>query len=362
METLYNTSLATNKTKVWSVRTEGNRVLVSHGFLGGKLVEHEDICEGKNIGKKNETTSEEQAVLVAKSLWDKKVKSGYSTSMDAPTNEHITYFPMLANEMTDKSLTTFPCYVQPKLDGIRCLIYMHNGTIQYQSRNHSLFQPFPHLKFDINLILSRNPGIPNLILDGELYSHDLTFQQITSIVRKKDHPDLEKVEYHLYDLYLPDKTYQERYELIKQLTNYKKPGKLNVIPVQTYKVNNRQEIEERHTQFVEEGYEGLMVRMPQGLYRQQLRSKELLKYKHFRDDEFKVVGVHEGNGGIAVFECVTEQGRIFSVNMKCTKEEKQNYLSQYKKYDGKLLTVRYQEMTDDGVPRFPVGIAFRLDV
>jgi DNA ligase 1 len=350
-DTLYNTSLATGKTKVWSVYAQGNRVIVNHGQLDGKMVEHEEICEGKNIGKKNETTPEQQAILVAKSSWDKKVKSGYSPEQSAAAE---TYFPMLANELNDK-LVKYPCYVQPKLDGIRCLIYEKDGKIHFQSRNHSMFQDFPHLKNDITAILSRNPG---LILDGELYNHDLTFQQITSIVRKKDHPDLSKIEYHLYDLYIPDKTYQERYEMIRRFTI---PGK-NVIPVATHTVNNRKELEAKHTEYVQDNYEGLMVRIPSGLYRQQIRSKDLLKYKHFKDAEFKVIGVHEGNGGIAVFNCITSNGRTFGVNMKCTKEEKQNYLTNFEEYNGKMLTVRYQEMTDDGVPRFPVGIAFRIDV
>ena len=359
-DTLYNTSLATGKTKVWTVYAQGNRVIINHGQLDGKMVEHEEICEGKNIGKKNETSPEQQAILVAKSSWDKKVKSGYSPEQSAVAE---TYFPMLANELNDK-LVKYPCYVQPKLDGIRCLIYVKDGKIYFQSRNHSMFQDFPHLKHDITMILFRNPGIKNLILDGELYNHDLTFQQITSIVRKKDHPDLEKIEYHLYDLYIPDKTYEERYEIIRGLTNYI-PGKnmrRMVIPVVTNTVNNREELEAKHSEYVQDNYEGLMVRIPSGLYRQQIRSKDLLKYKHFKDAEFKVIGMHEGNGGIAVFDCITPNGRTFGVNMKCTKEEKQNYLTNFEEYNGKLLTVRYQEMTDDGVPRFPVGIEFRIDV
>ncbi len=345
--TLYNTSLATGKTKVWEVRTEGNKVIVSHGFLDGKMVEHEEICEGKNIGKKNETTPEQQAILVAKSSWDKKVKSGYTTE----NTKAETYFPMLANEMTDK-LIQYPCYVQPKLDGIRCIIYLKDGEVCYQSRNHSLFQPFPHLEPVLKAILK-----PGLILDGELYNHMLTFQQITSIVRKKDHPDLGKIEYHLYDLYMPEKTYEERYQIIRSLKTTKP-----IIKVATKVANNRKEIETNHTNFVNDGYEGLMVRIPSGLYRQQIRSKELLKYKHFKDDEFKVVGVHEGNGGTAVFDCITSNGRTFGVNMKCSKEQKQNYLTHFEEYNGKMLTVRYQEMTDDGVPRFPVGIDFRIDM
>lgn len=360
METLYNTSLATGKTKMWSVRTEENKVFMSHGFLDGKMIEHEEICEGKNIGKKNETTPTQQALAVAKSMWEKKVKSGYSVKMSQKAE---TYFPMLANEMTDK-LIKYPCYVQPKLDGIRCLIYMKNGELCFQSRNHSLLQPFPHLVEEINAIFSKSTE--PLILDGELYTHDLTFQQITSIVRKKDHPDLFKVQYHLYDLYLPDKTYKERYEMINHLTGWcpmnSLPKLTNVIRVTTSVAQNREQIEQCHNEFVKDGYEGLMVRMPKGLYRQQIRSKELLKYKIFKDDEFMVIGVHEGNGGTAVFECVTKEGRTFGVNMKCTKEDKQDYLIHYENYKGKMLTVKYQELTDDGVPRFPVGIAFRLDM
>jgi len=356
METIYNTSISTGKTKVWNVKTIGNRVIVSHGFLDGKMIVHEEICEGKNIGKKNETTPESQAISVAKSAWEKKIKLGYSPLSQEKNN---SYFPMLANEMNDK-LLQFPCYVQPKLDGIRCIIYLKDEKICYQSRNHTLFQSFPQLEPDLMQLFSKEPSI---ILDGELYCHSLSFQQITSIVRKKEHQDLSKIQYHVYDLYMPEKAYEERLNIIRKLfidlLTYLK-GTM-VISVSTYKVNDRDEIERKHSEFVKEGYEGLMVRMPYGMYRPQIRSKELLKYKHFKDNEFKVVGVHEGNGSTAVFECI-HNDRIFGVNMKCSKEEKKQYLTDFQEYNGKMLTVRYQEMTDDGVPRFPVGIGFRIDL
>lgn len=134
-------------------------------------------CQGKNIGKTNETTPHKQALSEARSLWDKKVKSGYSNRMSAP---QTTYHPMLAQEMTDK-LVQYPCFVQPKLDGIRCIVYK-TDQIHFQSRNHSMLQTMTHLLPDLEQIFHMHP---NAVLDGELYTHGMGFQKITSLVRKK---------------------------------------------------------------------------------------------------------------------------------------------------------------------------------
>jgi DNA ligase-1 len=88
------------------------------------------------------------------------------------------------------------------------------------------------------------------------------------------------------------------------------------------------------------------------------RSKDLLKYKLFKDDEFEVVGHHEGQGGIPIFECNIKD-KTFSVAMKGTTESKKERMDNVTEFYGKLLTVKYQELSADGIPRFPVGIAFR---
>jgi DNA ligase-1 len=126
-------------------------------------------------------------------------------------------------------------------------------------------------------------------------------------------------------------------------------------------------IEKYHTHYTGLGYEGIMIRNPNGLYQEKARSKDLLKYKHFKDAEFLVVGHTEGKHGIPVFICKTDKNDTFGkpctfgVMMKCTTSLKQEMLQNVTDYYNKYLTVKYQELSEDGIPRFPIGIGFRCD-
>lgn len=321
---MYQTSAATGKVKVWNATIEGNRVVEESGPLDGPMVKKVTACENEKIAEKQ-----------LKSLRQKKVKQGYCDTLD------VGLSAMLAYEWNHEPLV-FPVYVQPKLDGIRCLVYEKDGQTVFQSRNHTFFQSFPHIK-----------AVSGIVLDGELYNHALEFQDITSMVRKKGHPDLGKLEYHVYDI-VGEGSFEERLEQFKGLKH----------AVETKKVNSIEEIEVYHAYCVLRGYEGIMIRTPRGLYRQ-TRSKDLLKYKHFKTEEFKVVGHTVGKEGIPVFECLSSQGtkgKTFGVMMKSRLEEKKAMLLSVESYYGKWLTVKYQELSKDGVPRFPVGIDFRIGV
>ena len=313
---LYQTSAATGKVKVWNAWIEGSNVVEESGPLNGPMVKKVTAFDALGGDK------------ILKSLRQKKVKQGYSETMDAGLSA------MLAYEWNHEPLT-YPVYVQPKLDGIRCMVYEKDGQTVFQSRNHTFFQPFPHIQ-----------AVKGVVLDGELYNHSLDFQEITSMVRKKDHPDLGKLEYHIYDL-VGEGTFEQRLEQFKGHKG----------SVETKLVKNVKEIEAYHADCVKRGYEGIMIRTPGGVYRQ-TRSKDLLKYKHFKTDEFKVVGHTVGKEGIPVFECQVGE-RTFGVMMKSTLEEKKAMLLDVKSYYGKWITVKYQELSKEGVPRFPVGIDFR---
>jgi ATP-dependent DNA ligase len=323
---LSHTSVATGKTKVWNAWIEGTTIVVEEGTPDAKT---RTILESKNPEKE------------LKSLRQKKIKLGYSDGEADPC-------AMLAHEWKrddkPKDALVFPVYVQPKLDGIRCLVYQKNGQWVFQSRNHTVFQPFPHLE----TVLPKG-----YILDGELYKHDLDFQAITSIVRKKNHPDLSQLQYHVYDV-ITEGTFEERLKIISGLNG--------IVLTETKKVNSVEEIEEYHGKCVERGYEGIMIRNPKGLYKQ-TRSKDLLKYKHFKTEEYQVVGHTVGKGDIAIFECQTgteADNKTFGVMMKATLEQKKEILENIHDYYGKWLTVKYQELSKDGIPRFPVGVGWRM--
>lgn len=397
-ETLYNTNIVTGREKQWTIQVldNGNNtytVRSIHGIVGGKQVEHDTtISEGKNIGKKNETTPKEQSFLQAERDWVKKKKLGYVskeivTSLENVyseisvnkvvniSSEKIFLKPMLALEFNPSSCSEYPVYVQPKLDGVRCLVYYSgNGTLVFQSRQNTIFDSFEHLVEDIEKLLE-NMGNPlNFVLDGELYIHGAEFNEITSIVRrsKTKHPNIRNLQYHIYDcFYFGDQNLQKNNmpysERNKMLTEaFDKHKFKNILLVDTRKATSMEDIEELHSYYtnLSNPYEGVMLRTIDSIYKQQGRSKHLQKYKKFYDDEFVVVGYHEGTGaysGTAIFDCRSnvDPKKTFGVKMIGSINSRKQIFKDVNEYIHKKLTVKYQEVSPDGIPRFPVGIAFR---
>lgn len=337
-----------NKIKKWEIRVEENKIITKHGYIDGKVQETINIVNnGKNIGKKNETTKEEQAKSEAKSKWDKKKQEGYSEKMDKCETKII--YPMLALDYNKRYKDIkFPCYVQPKIDGCRA-IYKDG---EFSSRNGKKFQNLNHIQIDTEYIL-----------DGELYSETIPFEELVGIIKKEKvrDDDIDKINsliFVVYDIVINDKTYNERLRILRDLKIYNK----NVKELGVDEINESREIKELHDKYVERGYEGLMIRNKSGYYKEKYRSKDLQKYKIFVDREYEICGFKEGEGlerGCVIWKCKTDQGIQFNVRPKGTRESR---IIQYKKgreYIGKKLTVKYQNLTEEGVPRFPVGVAIR---
>ena len=375
----------TGKSKLWSIRVFerlGTGVIeVSHGYLDGKIQTTEKIISvGKNIGKKNETTPLQQAISEAKAAWTKKIESGYSETMlansfdcdafEQESDEEPTVsrgkgvsaeapFPMLAHDYHKRGkASAFPCFTQRKLDGTRCIAIPQKGLF---SRLRKTFPHMEHIKEEIDML---SEIVPTIILDGELYSTSLTFQEIVGLVKRETlkKGDAEKqlqIKYHVYDIIMEDKTYEERYQALQEIfDNYTFE---HLVLVQTDMCGSEEQMKEQHAQYVAEGYEGIMLRTKKGLYKNS-RSVDLLKYKEFFDDEYEVVGFEQGTGledGSVIWVCVTPEGKTFNCRPRGTREDRQRLYENGDLYIGKKLTVRYQELTDEKVPRFPVGITFR---
>ena len=121
------------------------------------------------------------------------------------------------------------------------------------------------------------------------------------------------------------------------------------------------DIYELHDKYVAEGYEGAIIHNIDGLYEFGFRSNDLIKLKSFMDSEYKIVGVVEATGRdeeTAVFVCECEAGQ-FNVKPMGTRELRADYFKNRKKLIGKMVTVKYQELSDDGIPRFPSAISIR---
>jgi len=384
---------STGKSKLWSIRVferQGTGVIeVSHGYLGGKIqVTEKVISTGKNIGKKNETSALQQAISEAKAAWTKKIESGYAETMLANSVEVDVFensddepsecvalpvkevqrgkgvhdeapFPMLAHDFHKRGkASVFPCFTQRKLDGTRCIAIPDKGLF---SRLRKAFPHMEHIKEEIDFLKEIDPMI---ILDGELYSTSLTFQEIVGIVKRETlkKGDAEKqlqIKYHVYDVIIPDTTYEERYQVLQdifEMFEFK-----HLVLVQTDLCESEEQMKEQHAQYVAEGYEGIMLRTKHGLYKNS-RSVDLLKYKEFFDDEYEVVDFVEGTGledGCVIWVCTTPEGKTFHCRPRGTREDRQQLFENGNKYVGKKLTVRFQELTDEKIPRFPVGITFR---
>ena len=363
LPTLYCKS-KTGKTQVWNIQVIGSTIRVSYGYQDGAVtVNEKTITAGKNIGKKNETTPEQQATSEARSTWDKKKTGGYAESLDdahvpgvadaAAVAAHEAILPMLAHDYHKRGKDIkFPCFVQPKLDGVRCIF--KNGVLT--SRQGKVFPNMEHITQDLKDV--------DLVLDGELYSNTLNFQQFVGLVRKKKHNDAEKqllrqVKFHVYDC-VNDKPFSVRNESINNL--FSKRLYAFSEPLLTEECKAKDDLKKFHDKYVAEGKEGLIIRNKDGLYQLAARSKDLQKYKEFEDAEYKVSGFTEGEGlekGLVIWICETSAGKSFHVRPRGTHEARAEIFNEAKDYVGKSLTVRYQELTEEGIPRFPVGIAFR---
>lgn len=327
------------------------------------------VKSGKNLGKKNETTISQQAELEAKSKWQKQLDSGYVESREraeAGENDLKGVECMLAHAygillngefIPDQNhKIKFPALVQPKFDGIRNLT---GEGIQLFSREHKPINSVPHIQKAILEVLG-NSYIP---FDGELYNHEYKhdFEKITSIVSKKNEvaENHEIVQYHIYDVALPDMPFILRNKLIQEvLANA--PGCLQMVPTEV--VNSHEEVLGAFKKWRDLGYEGIMVRNTNANYEGK-RSYNLLKLKEFFEEEFEIIGFKEGKGklighlGSWICKC---GDNTFDPPMKCTQARKKELWETKEQYIGKKLTVRFTGYTKaKNVPRFPEGIRFR---
>jgi len=308
-----------------------------------------------------------QAEFELASKVKKKRDEGYYDTIDEAKNNK-KFLPMLAVNFTKRGGSVeYPAIGQRKFDGVRCLASLNDdGSVNLKSRRD---KPFPHL----NHLRQQIAGLPlgdAIILDGELYSDTLTFQEVVGLVRREslkagDEDKLKQISYRLYDLYDGDfenQDFEGRYAELAQFLNHNPSSHPNLILTENIVLNDPAEVKQYHDEFVKEGYEGIMVRNRKGEYGIDKRSKHLQKFKEFFDEEFEIVGFTEGTGndaGTVIWYCMTDNGDIFKARPKGTREERKEWFENGQKHIGSTLTVRYFELTDDGIPRFPVGVAIR---
>ena len=330
------------------------------GLVDGKKITSEwNYTEAKNVGKVNATTAKTQADAEALAQWTKNVEKDFFEDI-SKIDTFTAFKPMLAHDFTKTPVTSG--YTQPKLDGIRC-IASNKGLF---SRAFKEIVAVPHIAEALADFCEKFPGIT---LDGELYNHELKsdFQKITSLVRKTKNlgevelaESKEMVQYHVYDCFdanNPTETFIERYKFLKMFL----PVGVSIVLVDTYWAGNSKEIDDLYGQYTSEGYEGQMIR--QDTAYQPKRTKDLLKRKEFITEEYKVVEVHEGQGNWAGYAkrltLQMQDGTTFSSGIRGSQAQLKALLENP---NIDWATCRYFELSNDGVPRFPVTIDYGVGV
>ena len=244
----------------------------------------------------------------------------------------------------------------------RALAHINKDGAKLISRQMKEFSGLDHITKELATLYKKHGEI---ILDGELFSKDLTFQQITSLGRKSVNvsSESERLQLWVYDMVDLQSTFHKRYIDWSYITN----GLTNVRQVPTFIVKSEEDIFAKHKQFVKDGWEGTMVRNLNSLYKLNARSDDLLKLKDFLDEEFKIVGFKSGKGKyekVPTFELITLAGVTFEAVPKGTEEEREQYLKDAKSYIGKFATVRFFEWTtsENKAPRFPVIVDMSREV
>lgn len=353
--TLYKRT-KTGAIQEWTVWSNIDTVYTEWGQQNGAKQTSSTVAISTNEGKANERNVEEQAEFDAGSLWRNKVDKGYVEDPN-DAKEQIVFLPMLAHTLKDKTkLPNGYVFIQPKLDGVRCLAYLEDGEVQLMSRGGKLYN-VPHIAAELNDVLD---GFT--VLDGELYIEGKSCQDITSYV-KKYKTGSEKLVLRVFDVIntaKPSESFAMRLAYMNRWFDNFDP--ITVKQVETIYVE-ASGLDAHHIKFISDGLEGTIIRLPEGVYEWGARSRDLLKYKSFDDASFKVVAVRAGVGKLskaAIFTCQNDlTSANFDVIFAGTIEQREEQLTNANAYIGKLLTIKYFGRTNDGLPRFPVGKLFR---
>jgi len=350
------------KTRVWWIEHDNEKYRTHSGIDGGKIVVSGwQYPTEKNVGRANATDVAMQVANEVNAHYVKKQFQGkyYTSVTAAKSKDDLFYECMLADKYDVKKHTKFPYYSQPKLDGVRCLV-SKDGM---QSRNGKPIISAPHIRETLEPFFQ---AFPDAVLDGELYNHDLkdNFEKIISLARKTKPTaaDLEEskqmIQYWVYDCIM-DGTFEERYDFL--FPNLKIHFQSCINLVRIFEVKNENEIETTLVKYLEGGFEGQMLRVPDSLYEGK-RSKNLIKHKEFEDDEFQIVSIEEGKGNWAGaakrVEIRLKDGTTQFSGVRGSFDMLKDLLYNANDYVGTDVTVRYQNKTEDGKLRFPVIVAF----
>jgi ATP-dependent DNA ligase len=400
---LYKTT-KTGKVVWWQITLEkinaGVKMSVQRGYTDGKTVD--EVPQTIENGKAGRSVVE-QANLDAQSKHNKKLHEGYETAkqgksqvknqgkdkehVESPEPEeaqedssgesngksnagcHKVYPYLLKDFASFSKKIKYPASVQIKFDGIRSITGYQcddpKKLIMTSRKAIPLSNQMEHIKNEI-LDAGLLSTLGNVYLDGELYTKDMTFEELSGLIRKKyldddDYENTKKIKYHIFDFFDPDNKsliYSERRELLEKAFEKTKDKMQYTVLVGEYFVKSEEEVRKKLEQFMKDGYEGVVIRNLNFLYPgTNVRLSDVQKLKKFQDSEFKIVGANKGTGRYAsaiIFELETKEKKRFNAVYKGSMEEREKLYKIRNSLIGLMATVVYQELTAMGVPRFGI--------
>ena len=399
-----------NSILVWTIKVEEKNnsasLMMTAGIIDkGQTITWQHNIKGKNKGKANETTSVEQAYLEAESKIRLKEKMGYISLADMDytngevlsTKEYLDMFlprfnlddngneiPMKCQQYyrskknwigpdgvtyddrktyymlnpsvpkpTEAIIIDFPCYVQPKVNGVRAFLKQVPNGIKIYSKK-GLEYKMPHIEeFFLNNPILFDMYEEDVIYDGELYIEGALLQDISSATKVYTMESM-SIKFHIFDIAIPDMNQKERFAKLYSpaskhiLTTPDAPVTL----VSTKVVQDDIRVQMLTDEYITQGYEGSICRDMKGMYEFGGRPKTITKLKRMMDEEFEIVDVvgSDKDPNIGLFVCVTKDGVEFKVNPKGTTEFKRQVMTNHSSFIGKQLTCWFYEYTEAGKP------------
>ena len=365
--TMFSKTACGTRMKTWSILvmqdTESEEVTlqITHGLKGKRMVVTDrPIKEGKNIGKANETTPLSQALLEASARVEKQYKAGYR--VDEKDLATVPIKPMLAvsyEKVCDKFNPDELYLIQPKLNGVRCLVHRNGDKLTFQTRGGLEYESMhSHTKLCEELLKVMPDDVT---WDGELYMHQRSLQQTVSAVKDLGDDTL-NIQYWVYDAVETSQPYIDRFLVLSKHLENVPLDYVKLTPTITVK-GDTAIFDKYFKDFTDDGYEGLIIRQYNGGYKLGLRSKFLIKRKKFEDREYKISGFYSDVNMCIIFSFFNKGNPFNAVPAWSQEERKTAYkegMKDLNKWVGKMATVSASDISDDGIPiGNPVVVAIR---
>lgn len=344
--------------KEWSVYHDGPEVVLRYGKEGGRIQEKRTTSKGKNLGRSNETSPEQQAEKEATAKYAKQIKKGYK---DSKSNLGSLTLPPLAKKYQDsKNAIKWPAYGSYKLDGVRMTAFYENGKVRFQSRGGEDYPVIEEIAEELKQVFFNVQ--PELVIDGELYCHGMYLEDITAAV-KKHNEDTKKLEFHIFDMYDPlceEAPLKARYQGYKTMLAFSSADINKLVGLTQLKLHNEDELLAFHKIVTDQGYEGIVIRNMDSLFKFNQRTSDFQKYKVQMDDEFLVVNYEQGKNGCVSAVCEVNVGidtKTFKAPLIGTMEYQQKVFDNY--LTGVYATIKFEKYSKYGIPTKPKMKCFR---